>query len=75
MYLNSLLFLLTLNHPGGEGGRLPQFFLLHISSSSVEKRFYPENQPPRMSRSLLKVSLGGGWVGGSSKYFVTPNSC
>ena len=60
---------------GGEGGRLilPQFFSLHISSSWVEIRLHTENRPPRLSRSALKVSMGGMVVGGPTKYFVTPN--
>ena len=52
-------------------------FLLHISSSWVEISLHTENQPPRLSRSALKVSLGGvdgGLVGGPTKYFVTPYS-
>ena len=38
---------------------------------------HTEKQPPRLSRSALKVSLGGvdgGLVGGPTKYFVTPYS-
>jgi hypothetical protein len=36
--------------------------ILHISSSWVKIRLHTENQPPRLSRSALKVSLGGGGV-------------
>ena len=48
-------------------------FCLPISSSWVEIRLHTEDQPPRLSRSALKVSPGGGVVGGPTKYFATPH--
>ena len=58
---------------GGGGALLTPIFFLHISSSWVEIRLHTENRPPRLSRSALKVSMGGMVVGGPTKYFVTPN--
>ena len=55
----------------------PNFFL-HISSSWVKIRLHTENQLPRLPGSTLKVVVWwwvGGWVewvGGPTKYFVTP---
>ena len=51
----------------------PIFLLLHISSSWVKIRLHTENQLPRLPGSTLKVYVGGGGVGGPTKYFVTPN--
>ena len=46
---------------------------LHISSYWVKIRLYTKNKLPRLPESTLKVLVGGGVVGGPTKYFVTPN--
>ena len=42
------------------------YLFLHISTSWVKIRLDTKNQPPRLSRSALKVSLGG--VGNMVQY-------
>ena len=43
----------------------------HISSSWVKIRLHTGNQLPRLP-GYISLS-GGGWMGGPTDYFVTPN--